>query len=88
MQFTGKKLALVVVSVLGSLASFAQIHSGADLSNKVNTITTAVPFLRITGDTRSGGMGEVGIALDPDANGSYVRAPYVREGTADRSECR
>ena len=72
MRFTGKKFALVIVSVVSSLASFAQSVSTADLANKVNTITTAVPFLRITGDTRSGGMGDVGIALSPDANGAQL----------------
>ena len=32
----------------------------------INTVTTAVPFLRISPDARSGGMGEVGIATSPD----------------------
>jgi Type IX secretion system protein PorV len=31
-------------------------------------LQTAVPFLRITPDARSGAMGDVGIALSPDAN--------------------
>lgn len=34
----------------------------------LNNITTAIPFLRIAPDSRSGGMGEGGIALDADAN--------------------
>jgi hypothetical protein len=33
----------------------------------VNTIITAVPFLRIAPDARTGGLGDVGIALSPDA---------------------
>ena len=32
-----------------------------------NTITTAVPFLNIGPDARSGGMGELGAATEPDA---------------------
>ncbi|MCB2220360.1 MAG: type IX secretion system outer membrane channel protein PorV [Bacteroidetes bacterium] len=32
-----------------------------------NTITTAVPFLNIGPDARSGGMGELGVATEPDA---------------------
>lgn len=63
-----KKAALVIVacisSTTGLLAQF-------DLS-EVNTITTAVPFLRINNDTRSGGMGEVGIAIMPDAGGAQL----------------
>ncbi|MBK9254695.1 MAG: type IX secretion system outer membrane channel protein PorV [Saprospiraceae bacterium] len=33
-----------------------------------NTLLTALPFLRITPDARSGAMGDVGVALTPDAN--------------------
>lgn len=33
-----------------------------------NTIITAVPFLRIIPDARSGAMGDMGIAISPDAN--------------------
>ena len=76
MHFNGKKYILVVVSALGSLFTFGQATtpgvSTAELANRVNTITTAVPFLRITGDTRSAGMGNVGIAISPDANGAQL----------------
>jgi len=34
----------------------------------VNSIITAVPFLRIVPDARSGGMGDVGIGISADAN--------------------
>lgn len=37
----------------------------------INVVTTAVPFLRISPDARSGGMGDVGIATTPDANSSF-----------------
>lgn len=40
-------------------------------SNTNPPITTAVPFLRIAPDARSGAMGDVGIALSPDANAQY-----------------
>ncbi len=33
----------------------------------VNTVITAVPFLRIAPDARTGALGDVGIALSPDA---------------------
>lgn len=39
-----------------------------------NTLLTAVPFLRITPDARSGAMGDVGIALDPNANAMHFNA--------------
>src|SRR5262245_10039089 len=37
-------------------------------AQKLNVVTTAVPFLRISPDARTGGMGETGIATSPDAN--------------------
>jgi hypothetical protein len=40
-------------------------------ANKINVVTSAVPFLRISPDARAGGMGEVGIATAPDANSSF-----------------
>ncbi len=40
----------------------------------VNTIITAVPFLRITPDARSGSMGDVGIATSADANSMHFNA--------------
>ena len=39
--------------------------------NNLNVVTTAVPFLRISPDARSGGMGDVGIATSPDANSGF-----------------
>ena len=52
--------------------------------DKVNAINTAVPFLRIAPDSRSGAMGDAGIAISPDAysqiwNSSklaFVESPY------------
>jgi len=40
----------------------------------INTITTAVPFLLITPDARSGGMGDVGAATPGDANSIHFNA--------------
>ena len=38
------------------------------------TVQTAVPFLRINPDARSGAMGDVGIGLSPDANAMHFNA--------------
>ncbi|MEY2829523.1 MAG: hypothetical protein RIQ33_1381 [Bacteroidota bacterium] len=43
-------------------------------TSDINTINTAVPFLRISPDARSGAMGDVGIALSPDASSTYWNA--------------
>jgi hypothetical protein len=39
-----------------------------------NTIVTAVPFLRIVPDARSGAMGDAGIATSPDPNAMHFNA--------------
>jgi hypothetical protein len=39
-----------------------------------NTVVTAVPFLRIVGDARSGAMGDAGIAISADPNAMHFNA--------------
>src|SRR6187402_381505 len=36
-----------------------------------NAIPTAVPFLNISPDSRSGALGEAGVAISPDANANF-----------------
>lgn len=38
---------------------------------QLNTITTAVPFLMIAPDSRSGALGDIGVSLSPDANSMH-----------------
>lgn len=66
-------LLVIMVVVLASGNIFAQATtSGA------NTITTAVPFLSITPDSRAGGMGDAGVALTPDVNSQHWNpAKYI-----------
>ncbi len=49
-----------------------QVLGGAQTTQsdgkRSNTIQTAAPFLLITPDARSGAMGDVGVAISPDAN--------------------
>lgn len=40
----------------------------------INTVVTAVPFLRIAPDARGGAMGDAGLALSPDANAMHYNA--------------
>jgi len=47
----------------------AQVILGQDESRRV--ITTAVPFLAISPDSRASGMGDVGVATSPDANATH-----------------
>jgi hypothetical protein len=64
-----KLLVTFAVLTLGAFSGFSQKLSNGQV---INTITTAVPFLRIPGDTRSGGMGDIGVAISPDANGAQL----------------
>ena len=53
------------------IASLMMFNSTAQIEYdelSLNTITTAVPFLLIAPDSRSGAMGDVGVATSPDAN--------------------
>lgn len=54
--------------LLAAGSGYAQTLTTSQLLGQINTITTAVPFLMIAPDSRSGGMGEVGAATSPDVN--------------------
>jgi hypothetical protein len=71
-----RSLIIIVIAILNFLFishSVAQI-SISELSGRVNTITSAVPFLLITSDSRAGGMGDIGVATTPDANSQHWNA--------------
>ncbi len=53
-----------------SLITVAQSNSGKEV--RYNPISTAVPFLTITPDSRHGAMGDVGAATSPDANSQFM----------------
>jgi len=58
-------LSILSVSVLRAQTTVDSIN------NRPNVINTAVPFLRIAPDARSGAMGDAGLALSPDANAMF-----------------
>lgn len=66
---TNIKIPILITSLL-VLSTFVNAQTGIivgqDTSRRV--ITTAVPFLSITPDSRSGAMGDAGVAISPDAN--------------------
>lgn len=66
-------LPMLAIAATGPLA--AQVStgcvnelSGQECDQQLNTITTAVPFLMISPDSRAGGMGDAGVAVSADAN--------------------
>lgn len=83
-HYTMKKLAyLSIILFFTNLHhGFSQFYSIPDGCLKEtengpclpNTLLTATPFLRINPDARSGGMGDAGIGLSPDANAMHFNA--------------
>jgi hypothetical protein len=75
-----KKVLFTLLAI--SLFLSADAQSGCDPTQHVDaagrrcggTIQTAVPFLMINPDARSGAMGDVGIAISPDANAIHFNA--------------
>lgn len=70
-----KSIGIIVALCVGATSFGQNINNGNVTENgkhlQLNTITTAVPFIIITPDSRSGAMGDVGCALSPDANSIF-----------------
>jgi len=62
-------LLTLIISV--SYNSFSQTLDPNQLAGAEKTIEYAVPFLTIAPDSRSGAMGDVGVALSPDINSMH-----------------
>jgi hypothetical protein len=68
------RLTALVMLLAGSNVTKAQT------ADPINVVTSAVPFLRISPDARSAGMGDVGIATAADANVGFwnlAKAPFA-----------
>lgn len=65
-----KKYFSILLGALVSVSGFAQQDTNPD-DLQLNTITTAVPFLQITPDSRSGALGDAGTALSPSSSSFF-----------------
>jgi hypothetical protein len=77
-----KKIILKFAALAMLMGATISVNAQAD---SINVVTTAVPFLRISPDARSGGMGDVGIATIPDANSIYwnlAKIPFAQSNSA------
>lgn len=64
--------------VIAFVAAATAIVHGQATTSGANTITTAVPFLSITPDSRAGGMGDAGVGTTPDLSSQHWNpAKYV-----------
>ena len=70
MRSTALKLSLGILALSIFSTVFAQ-------SNQLNVVTTAVPFLRISPDARTGGMGDLSMATSPDANSGFFNLAKI-----------
>jgi hypothetical protein len=74
-----------IISAGFLLFSFGNsLQAQSPSTNKINVVTTAVPFLRISPDARAGGMGELGLATATDASSSFynlAKTPFSQYNT-------
>ena len=60
--------------------SITATNAQTSATNNINVVTTAVPFLRVSPDARSAGMGDVGIATSADAYSGFwnnAKTPFA-----------
>jgi hypothetical protein len=76
MRSTALKLTTITLLCVSILSVNAQT------ARPINVVTTAVPFLRISPDARSGGMGDLSIATNPDASSSFFNIGKVPFNTS------
>ena len=70
-----KYISFFILTTSLSFFTFAQPNGGGsgvtDNDLQLNTITTSLPFMAITPDSRAGGMGDAGTALSPSSTSIY-----------------
>jgi hypothetical protein len=64
-----KQLRLILILV--TVVAFTDVVKGQSTTSGANTISTAVPFLSITPDSRAGGMGDAGVGTTPDISSQH-----------------
>jgi hypothetical protein len=68
---------LRLTAALAILLAGSVPPANAQTAEPINVVTTAVPFLRISPDARSGGMGDLSLATRPDAAAAYFNLAKV-----------
>lgn len=71
-EYKMKKITLLLTAILcvGILVPRTSAQTKTSTTG-ANTITTGVPFLTIAPDSRSGAMGDAGVAISPDVNSQH-----------------
>jgi len=72
---------LNLLFITGAVSAYAQPNaddiSGQDTDLGLRTITTAMPFMSITPDSRAGGMGDAGTALSASSTSIYWNTSMI-----------
>ena len=79
-----KKATLKLTALVMLMAGASSNALAQSSVNDISVVTTAVPFLRISPDARSGGMGDVGIATSADAYSGFwnlAKTPFAKSNT-------
>ncbi|MFZ4771195.1 MAG: PorV/PorQ family protein, partial [Ferruginibacter sp.] len=79
-----KKATLKLTALVMLMAGVTTSSAVAQSADPINVVTSAVPFLRISPDARSGGMGDVGIATSADAYSGFwnlAKTPFAKSNT-------
>ena len=72
MKFLSTKAVLIYIVLLMPSLVWSQTTVGTNTNGSgITAIPTAVPFLNITPDSRSGALGDAGVAISPDVNATY-----------------
>jgi len=66
-----KKITLLLTVILWVGIFVPRTNAQTTSTSGANTITTGVPFLTIAPDSRSGAMGDAGVAISADANSQH-----------------
>lgn len=79
------KLTILALSSLVVGGAYAQTQEQRAEEVQLNSITTAVPFLQITPDSRAGAMGDAGVGLSADVNAIHwgaAKMAFLEEDAA------
>ncbi len=77
-----KLLSVLCLQSFFLISQTTNLTTTRELAKKLNTVTTAVPFLMISPDACQGGMGDVGAATTPDANSIHwnpAKLAFIKE---------
>lgn len=71
MKFLYGRASFIYIILLSPLFATAQVAGVNANGSAYNSLHYVVPFLTISPDSRSGAMGDAGVALSPDVNANY-----------------